>query len=65
VETELVHLLEERAALFAELRRLPGYPPAELAFRFAGYRLPRQFFSAASRSAPLAEKRVRCQETCT
>jgi hypothetical protein len=44
VETELVHLLEERAALFAELRRLPGHPPAELAFRFAGYRLPRQFF---------------------
>lgn len=65
VETELVHLLDERAALFAELRRLPGHLPAELAFRFAGYPLPRQFFSAASRSAPLAEKRVRCQETCT
>ena len=27
VETELVHLLEERAALFAELRRLRGHPP--------------------------------------
>ena len=65
VETELVHLLEERAALFAELRRLPGHPPAELAFRFAGYRLPRQFFPLRAvprrshRSGSDARKRAR------